>query len=276
MLPNIYRFSFPSGELIGKDTAIIDPSVDLGYSWNGWATPKEPPETDDQHIAVFIKDEWTIKTNYGSGFIIDSDGFLVRPFKFSVGQDIDSTHILSQYSGNFIKPKWTGTEWADGCDISDAQTIKKFSIDSECSSRINAGYYSEVEQTKDPSGTIQKLLYKSDMTHQINFAYYINTLIPAHNKGLMTDVPCTWKDASIEGPCHAITDSMAMFLYTEMGLHVQWCRTAADDLKAQVNAATTVDEVNAVAFSDEPDLDEKTMALLGITSMNDLEEGNVI
>ena len=160
--------------------------------------------------------------------------------------------------------------------LGEVKTNKKSLIDSECADKINAGFHSAVEQLKDSSGNVQKLLYKCDLTHQIDFAYYINTLIPAHNKGLMTDVPCTWKDASIEGPCHAITDSMAMFLYTEMGLHVQWCRTAADVLKAQVNAATTVDEVNAVAFSDEPDLDEKTMALLGITSINDLEEGNVI
>lgn len=195
-----------------------------------------------------------------SKYLFSGCATLIKPPEISDGQ-----------TAIFKDKIWILKDRIDG-----TQSNKKELIDYICSGKINAGFYSAVEQLKDSSGNVQKLLYKCDITHQIDFAYYINTLIPAHKQGLMTDTSCMWKDASIEGPCHSISDKTAMFLYTEMGLHVQWCRTAADDLKAQVNAATTVDEVNAVAFSDEPDLDGKTMALLGITSMNDLEEGNVI
>lgn len=158
-------------------------------------------------------------------------------------------------------------------DFSESVQQKKNQIDSDCANKINAGFYSAVEQSKDSSGVIQKLLYKCDLTHQLNFGYYINTLIPAHKQGTMTSVSCTWKDASVEGPCHPISDTIAQFLYTLMGLHVQWCRTTADSLKDQVNNAKTIDDVSSISFPDEPDLDVQAMALFGITDLSNLSGG---
>lgn len=129
-------------------------------------------------------------------------------------------------------------------DIVALRANKIAEINKICGEKIDSGYYSYAEGTKNSDGTYRALLYKSDITHQLDM---IGMLTIAQAGGT-----CTWKDASIIGECHEVSADVIKQLYTEMVSHITWCKTNADKLCGEIMTLTTAEQINGVKFSDEP------------------------
>lgn len=146
---------------------------------------------------------------------------------------------IMQSDGNFID-----SPGYDPSSLMSAQQYKITQINATADEKINNGYYSYAEGATNADNTVKALLYKSDISHQLDM---LGELTQAQ-----TGNECTWKDASIIGSCHVVTAAVVQQLYKEMVDHIKWCKTTADKLCGEVMAATTVDAVNAITFPDEP------------------------
>lgn len=124
----IYNYSRETFEFLGISTADESPREPGVFHIPAFATNIKPPSVSENQAAVFNKENWIIKDDYRnkSACKIDTNGFFISEYNFSIGESPSSTIILSDIPElNLYKPKWNGEKWIEGLSDLELDKIKK-------------------------------------------------------------------------------------------------------------------------------------------------------
>jgi hypothetical protein len=129
-------------------------------------------------------------------------------------------------------------------DLTLERTDKILAINAKCADLIENHFYSYAEG--------QLLRYKFDIYHQMQISS-LGAYATQHKLlNITPPIEISWKDASIDGPCHVFTDDQMIKLASDAAVHYRWCKTTSDNLVANAQACTTLEEINAIVFPEEP------------------------
>ena len=113
----IYNYDPATGEYLGTSEADQSPLEPGVYLLPAHATDQPVPTAKAGQAAVFLDGTWRLVPDYRSQpvCLIDADGYFLGLASLTLGEALDSRHILTDPPAAEIpRPQWTTDKWRDG------------------------------------------------------------------------------------------------------------------------------------------------------------------
>lgn len=238
----IYHYSPETGELTGADMARESPLEEGVYLIPANATDVEPPTTGENQAVVFSGGLWSLKPDFRGQTWYDTT--TRQPVTVStIGQPDD---VLTKLVPTTSYDKWNGSSWVtDGAaQLADAQAAKIAVLSSACQAAIYAGF------TSSALGALHAYPFKASEAHpdQQNLA---SSVLASTLPNLPADWTTPFWCADAIGNWAFVPHSAAQI--QKVGQDAMASKLANIQknatLAAEVMAATTIEAVQAIAWS---------------------------